>query len=217
MRVLLASALVLPLTFAVACSDPTDNKPVAKVGATKTALEKTADSVAGAAKNIGSKSFAFSNDNGSKIGFVGSKVTGSHEGGFKKFTGTVSTKDGKVSAVKTDIDMSTTFSDAAKLTGHLLSPDFFDVSKFAKASFESTKITTEAGGKATVVGNLTLRGVTKEITFPAMLKVTADAVTVNAEFAVNRKDFNIVYPGKPDDLIRDKVLLKLNVTAKPKA
>jgi hypothetical protein len=38
---------------------------------------------------------------------------------------------------------------------------------------------------------------------------------VKSEFAINRKDFNIVYPGKPDDLIKDEVLLKLDIAAKP--
>jgi hypothetical protein len=44
----------------------------------------------------------------------------------------------------------------------------------------------------------------------------ADAVSVDAEFAINRKDFNIVYAGKPDDLIKDDVLIKLTIRAKKK-
>jgi hypothetical protein len=39
-------------------------------------------------------------------------------------------------------------------------------------------------------------------------------VEVDAEFTVNRKDFGLVYPGKPDDLIRDDVVVKLAVRAK---
>jgi hypothetical protein len=38
-------------------------------------------------------------------------------------------------------------------------------------------------------------------------------VTFDTEFAINRKDFGIVYPGKTDDLIRDEVVLRLNVKA----
>jgi len=65
-----------------------------------------------------------------------------------------------------------------------------------------------------VTGNLELHGVTKSITFPATITVQGDTVAVKAEFAINRKDFGIVYPGKPDDLIKDDVLLRLNISAK---
>jgi polyisoprenoid-binding protein YceI len=61
---------------------------------------------------------------------------------------------------------------------------------------------------------MTLHGVTKRIGFPADITLTDAGADVTAEFALNRKDFGIVYPGKPDDLIADNVLLKLSVHAK---
>ena len=54
---------------------------------------------------------------------------------------------------------------------------------------------------------------TKTVTFPATIKVNAESVDAAAEFAINRKDWGIVYPGKPDDLIKDEVLLKLTIHA----
>ena len=51
----------------------------------------------------------------------------------------------------------------------------------------------------------------KSISFPATIKAAADSVAVDAEFAINRKDFGIVYKGKADDLIRDEVVIKLNL------
>ena len=45
----------------------------------------------------------------------------------------------------------------------------------------------------------------------------SDALTVKADFAINRKDFNVNYPGKPDDLIRDNVVIKLDLQATPGA
>jgi polyisoprenoid-binding protein YceI len=66
-----------------------------------------------------------------------------------------------------------------------------------------------------LTGNLALHGVTNSISFPAQVQISDAAVTLTAEFAINRKDFNITYPGKPDDLIRDNVVLKLNVNAAP--
>ena len=64
-----------------------------------------------------------------------------------------------------------------------------------------------------MTGNLELHGVTKSIKFPATVKASGDSVEVDAEFAINRKDFGVVYPGMPDDLIKDDVLLKLHVRA----
>jgi polyisoprenoid-binding protein YceI len=68
-----------------------------------------------------------------------------------------------------------------------------------------------------VTGNLTLHGVTKAITFPATIRVTPTGFEVDAEFTINRKDFGIVYAGQQDDLIRDDVVIKLNIRASKKA
>jgi polyisoprenoid-binding protein YceI len=151
----------------------------------------------------------------SRIDFVGSKVTGKHDGGFKKFAGAIGVADGKIAgSPEIKIDMKSTWSDNDRLTGHLKSPDFFDVEKFPSSTFTVTGVE-PSGEKQTVTGNLTLHGVTKSISFPADIRVSDSEVAVKAEFAINRKDFGIVYPGKPDDLIRDNVVLKLDIKATP--
>lgn len=158
--------------------------------------------------------FTFS-EQGSSFDFVGAKVTGKHDGKIKKFSGKIELVDGDPlkSKVTVTMDMKAVETDTPKLTGHLQSPDFFDVEKFPESKFESTKIEKSADG-FTVTGNLTLHGVTKSITFPAKIDVKADQVSVNADFGINRKDFEIVYPGMPDDLIKDEVLIKLDLKAK---
>ncbi len=153
----------------------------------------------------------------STIGFVGSKVTGKHDGGFKNFSGKIDAADGKiVGSPEIKINMKTIWADNEKLTGHLKSPDFFDVEKFPVSTFTVTSIEPE-GAQQKVTGNLDLHGVTKSISFPADIQVADDAVIINAEFAINRRDFNVNYPGKPNDLIRDNVVLKLAVKATPGA
>lgn len=116
-----------------------------------------------------------------------------------------------------DIDVSTVETDAPQLTEHLKSPDFFDVARFPKATFVSTAIVAKPGDKGAthaVTGDFEIHGVRKSITFPAKITTTADGVTVESEFSINRKDFGIVYAGKADDLIRDDVVLKLTVNAR---
>lgn len=208
----------MPLTaalFAVAllgCEDPAKGK--AKAG---TAEAVPTASAATALK--GATSFAFDGSN-SKVDWVGSKVTGKHDGGFKTFTGEVKSVDGdpEKSSVTVDIETGSLYSDQEKLTGHLKSADFFDTEKFPKASFASTSVKKggDKGASHTIVGNLTLHGVTKSITFPATVKTGAESVDVDAEFAINRKDFGLVYAGKPDDLIRDDVVIKLQIRSKKK-
>lgn len=151
----------------------------------------------------------------SKISFVGAKITGDHTGTFKKFTGTATVADGAVTGASFSVDMGTVEADHPKLTAHLLSPDFFNAAKYPAATFKSTGIKAGGeGGTHTVTGELTLLSTTKKITFPATIAVTDSGATGKAEFKINRKDFGIVYPGKPDDLIKDDVLLKLDLAFK---
>jgi len=56
-------------------------------------------------------------------------------------------------------------------------------------------------------------GTKKSISFPATVAVAADKVSVKSEFVINRKDWGIVYPGMADDLIRDEVVVKLDLNA----
>jgi polyisoprenoid-binding protein YceI len=185
------------------CSDPSD-----KVHKSTTAEpQKAAES-----SSVG-KDYVIRAE--STIGFVGSKVTGKHDGGFRKFAGKISVAGGKiVGSPEIKIAMESTWADNEKLTGHLKSPDFFDAAKFPTATFTVTKIE-PSGAQQSVTGNLDLHGVTKSISFPADIQISDDAVAVKAEFAINRKDFNINYPGKPNDLIRDNVVLKLDLKATP--
>ena len=156
--------------------------------------------------------------------FTGSKVTGSHSCKFSNWSGFAELEDGNAvgGSLAFRVDMSGIVADfekpndwSKKLEGHLKSAEFFDVARFATAEFSSTEITAggEGGATHTIAGKLSLHGVTKDVTFPATVAVDAAAKTVSgtAEFSINRKDFGIEYPGKPDDLIRDGVVLKIVV------
>jgi polyisoprenoid-binding protein YceI len=208
-------ALPAALSLALAgCEDPTKDKPKATVSSASSSTTQATPPAGGASETLPLDAAA------SSIGFVGSKVTGKHEGKFQTASGTLALAGGKPEGGKItlEVDTSTVKTDQEKLDGHLKSPDFFDVAKFPKATFTSTQIKAggEGGATHTITGDLNLHGVTKTLTFPATIAVGADDVTGNAEFSINRKDFGIVYPGKKDDLIRDDVLLKLSLKASRK-
>jgi polyisoprenoid-binding protein YceI len=197
-----SSALALCVA---ACSDPVGDAPRATVA--EAAPTVTDDKPAAP----GALSF---NQEGSRVDWVGAKVTGMHDGGFRAFSGSIEGTTLESAKVSVDIDTSTLFADNPKLEGHLKSPDFFDVAQFPKARFVSSSIVPAGDGVSTVTGNLTLHGVTKELSFPATITLSDEGATAKADFGINRKDFGIVYPGAPDDLINDEVLLKLDIRAK---
>jgi polyisoprenoid-binding protein YceI len=152
----------------------------------------------------------------SSVGFVGSKVTGKHDGKFEKVSGSVSLAGDKIEGGKivVEVDVASVKTDQENLDKHLKSADFFDAEKFPKAKFTSTSIHgSQKAGAVDVTGELDLHGEKKTLTFPATIVIAPDSVSGTAEFSINRKDFKIVYPGKPDDLIRDDVVLKLTLKA----
>jgi polyisoprenoid-binding protein YceI len=204
--------LSLPVALLVACADPSENVPKANVSATNQSGTSTAATTS--TPPASAKAYAITPDS-SKVEFTGSKVTGKHDGGFKQFQGEVHASGNSVSHAKVTIDTTSLWSDNDRLTGHLKNADFFDVAKHPTAVFETTSIS-GSGDNSTVTGNLTLHGITKQISFPAKIAVKDDAVTVTAEFAINRFDFEMKYAGKADDLIRENVVLRLDIKATPK-
>lgn len=224
MKSLIKSSTLAVLVALSGCANPADDKPEAVVSAPKLPTASapeatpTAESapVAAAPAAPGGRVAAITAAE-SKIGFVGSKVTGSHEGGFKDFSGSIelAPESPEIQKISATINMDSTWSDNDNLTGHLKNQDFFDVPKFPQSTFVTTEIKPggENGATHTVTGDLTLHGVTKSIQFPAKLAVTDTAASVDSEFFIRRNDFGIVYPGRANDLIRDEVVIKLAIKA----
>lgn len=143
------------------------------------------------------------------------KVIGGHDLAFPGGTGSVAvgTVDGAIIGLDVTVPIATLTTDAAKLTAHLVTPDFFDAATMPAATFHATSVT-GAAPAYTVVGDLTIHGKTKSVTFPATANVVEGVLTATAEVALDRKDFDLVYPGKPDNLIQDAVELKISIVAK---
>ena len=204
-RYLTIVLLILIALLTYGCANPAANKPKATV--------RNAEPEKGS-KPADGEVLTISPEN-SKVEFVAAKVTRSHNGSFKQFTGAINLVKNSVedSRVTIEIEAASVVTDEDALTKHLQTPDFFDVAKYPKATFTSTKIEPSSAGGAThnVTGNFELHGIKKSITFPAIIQVVPDSVSVDADFAINRKDFGLLYPGKADDLIRDGVVIKLTL------
>ena len=204
-RLVKTLTIVLPLLLVAACANPAADKSKA---VTNEAAPVAAAPVAG-------EKYLITPEN-SKVEFIGSKVTGSHNGSFGKFSGDIDyLGQPEKSRVSVTIDVASLKVDDPKLTEHLKTPDFFDVAKYPQATFVSTDIKPggDKGASHTITGNLNLHGATKSITFPATIAVSPGAITVESTFSINRKDFGINYAGAADNLIRDEVVLTLHVRA----
>ena len=146
----------------------------------------------------------------SKFDFVASKITKSHNGAFKQFSGAATVVGDDLHSVVVEIETASVEADDPKLAGHIKTADFLDVEKFPKATFRSSNITKKAlpGATHEVTGELTLHGVTQPITFPVTVNVAPSAVTASGQVTIDRQKFAVTYPGAPDDLIKDDVVLK---------
>jgi polyisoprenoid-binding protein YceI len=207
----------------VACAkDPSKDAVSAKVEEVKPEQAPTAQKVVEPAKE---EAGAAGNLSGEVI-FVGSKISGVHACKFTdwsgQFTEGKTVEEGTLAITVQTTAMACDFEDptpwTVKLEKHLRSDDFFASEKFPEATFVSTAIAAKADAEAktthTVTGKMNIRGVEKEISFPAVLTAGEEGFKANIEFSLNRKDFGIAYPGKPDDLIRDGVVLKLQFASK---
>ena len=162
----------------------------------------------------------------SKIEWTGKKVTGQHTGTIKLSSGEVVT-DGKMpTGGKFTIEMTSMDNTdlqgggKEKLLGHLKSDDFFGTEKFPTSTFTATKITPAGAGKVNVTGNLSIKGKTSAITFPATYTMAGNTLTVVAnEVKVNRTIYDIKYGSKSffdsigDKAIDDDFLLNINLVA----
>ena len=138
------------------------------------------------------------NKSASSIAWLAKKVTGEHNGTVGISAGALNVNGNKLIGGNFTIDLKTIkaldITDPGynqKFIGHITSGDFFEVEKFPTASFVITKV---AGNQVT--GNLTVKGITKSITFPAEIAIKGGKVTAKANITIDRTDFNIRYGSK---------------------
>lgn len=170
----------------------------------------------------------------STFGWKGTKMTGTHNGTINIANGSISVEKNNITAGNFTIDMKTIKDiditepkENSGLVEHLSSDDFFDVAKFATSKFEITgseKLTQvdSVGNNYKIMGNLTIKDVTKNITIPAMVIIDSIQFTATSKFNIDRTDFGLKYKSKKffadlkDKAIGDIIEFNLNLKAKSK-
>lgn len=179
----------------------------------------------------------------SMVEWIGTKVTTYHNGTIDLKSGELLLNNGSlvggeftfnmISAVSKDPKMSEEKNES--LTEHLLSADFFDVenhpeAKFVIASvkpFSETDVIDGENGEweeiseykltnptHVIEGNLTMRGVTKGISFPAEVTIDGSKVEAKTKFNFNRMEWGVVYAGASDNLISELVHMGIVLSTK---
>jgi len=172
---------------------------------------------------------------GSTLQWIGTKPTGKHTGRFLMKQGKLYVKDTSITGGTIAIDMGSlkdmdlSYSDTAlqrKLETELKGPLFFDVEQFPVATFEITGVTDfkpSVGNDVMmkdanymIQGNLTIKNVTKNISFPSCIKIANGVLTAEAVFNIDRTQWGMTYradKSMQDKLINSQVNIQLKLRA----
>ncbi|MGK7389983.1 MAG: YceI family protein [Candidatus Cyclobacteriaceae bacterium M2_1C_046] len=149
----------------------------------------------------------------STVKWVGRKVTGEHYGTVALKSGNLDIQDGQLKGGSFVVDMTSIVSDdltgeyKGKLEGHLKSDDFFGVENYPEAKFIVTKAVKKGGNQYDVTGDLTVKGKTNVVTFPAEVVITDKNAYATATITVDRSKYDVRYgSGSFFDNLGDKTI-----------
>jgi polyisoprenoid-binding protein YceI len=164
----------------------------------------------------------------SQILWEAKKVSGAHNGIISLNNGEVHVEGSNVLAANINMDMNSIVCKDIenqewnqKLVGHLKSEDFFSSEKFPQSVFETTSIVKNANDENyTIKGNLTIKGITHEISFPATVKLENGNLEANGTAKLDRTKWDIKYgsgkffQGLGDNMIYDEFQIEFDLVAK---
>jgi polyisoprenoid-binding protein YceI len=162
----------------------------------------------------------------SHVGFtVRHLVVTKVNGEFKDFKGTITNFDGKdvtTGTVDVTVQIGSIYTAVDQRDTHLKSPDFFDAAKFPTMTFKSKKIIKGTGDQFTMIGDLTMKGVTKEDTLTCTFNGTIGDPWGNtragfsATTTINRQDYGLSWENKLADgslVVSNEVTINLDIEA----
>jgi polyisoprenoid-binding protein YceI len=177
------------------------------------------------------------NQDDSRVNWSGKNPAGEHHGFIKLSGGEIWLDNNEILRGSFILDMNsitvidiTDESNKSKLVGHLKSPDFFDVARYPAGQFEITRVTKlkvtstenmEIKATHKMEGNLTLKGITRKISFNASINVLNGKLTAStAPFTINRTEWGVNYQsrslsaGVKDQFIEDGIVLTVELVTK---
>jgi polyisoprenoid-binding protein YceI len=161
------------------------------------------------------------------ISWKGSMVFASKGGhaGYVYFSeGKLTIEKGQLTSGSVEVDMNTIEDDSHSkdngLIDHLKDIDFFEVKKFPVSTFAITRVAPGPGENIDVTGDLTIKGITHAVTFPAQVEFKDGILHANGKVTIDRTKWNVYYKsGKifsnlADEAISDSIELEMKIVAK---
>jgi polyisoprenoid-binding protein YceI len=149
---------------------------------------------------------------------------GGHTGYVYISTGILMIKKNRLAGGEVEVDMNTIadkdHGTKNGLVDHLKSPDFFDVEKFPLAKFTITKVEAAGGENVKVTGDLTIKGITHEVTFPAIMDIKDGVAKAMGTLTIDRTQWGVRYKSGTffsnlaDDAISDSIEFEMKIVAK---
>ena len=157
----------------------------------------------------------------STIDWTAKKIGGGHTGTIKITSGNLVHNGKSLTKGMFLINMSSITSDNAKVTTHLKSDDFFAAEKNPNSKFDILSVTPAGADRVNITGNLTIKGISQPISFPATVKTQKNIVVAVANnIRVDRTKYDIKFRSKTffleigDKAIDDEFELNINLVAK---
>lgn len=153
-------------------------------------------------------------DAGSKVHFVIKNFGINTGGSFDGLAGSITFDPANLSTASFNVtvDAKTVDTDIEARDNHLRKAEYFDVEKYPKISFKSTKITaTNKDGYLYMFGVITIKNVSKEISFPFSQTSKDGGILFKGDFKLNRKEFGV---GGSSFSLSDDVSIELSIFAK---
>ena len=152
-------------------------------------------------------------DSASEVKFRIKNLGFNTTGSFRGLAGIITFNPGNPDGCRFDvhIDANTVNTGVDMRDDHLRATDYFDVKNHPQIRFVSVKVTSsKKNGTLFVSGKLTMKGVTKDISFPFTAQPIPDGYLFNGEFSINRRDFKV----GGGSTVSDHLTVLLKVTAR---
>ncbi len=147
----------------------------------------------------------------SVVTWKGSNSFGSHAGYVYISKGELMIETGQLVGGAVEVDMNTIedtdHGSDNNLIKHLKDPDFFDVKKFPFSTIAITRVASINVDDKEITGNLTIKGITHPVTFPAKMEVKDGIVKANGKLVIDRTKWDVRYKsGKFFDNLKDQAI-----------
>lgn len=152
----------------------------------------------------------------SELTWAGKRIAYGHSGTLNLAKGTLTVANGELTGGNFEMDMtsmvSTDIEDESRKTrlmGHLKSEDFFNVAQFPTSMVSITSVKSQKSeyGNYEITADLTIKGTTHPVTFPANVVIKGDQIIAEASILFDRSKYNIRYgSGSFFDDLGDKVI-----------